>query len=103
MKKIAGFCLAIFAFSTLAIAGDWTGYIADANCAAKRGEDEKHAACAKKCIGGGAAAVLASGGKVYTLDNQEEAKKFAGEKVVLKGTASEDGASIKVESIKKAE
>jgi hypothetical protein len=43
-----------------------------------------------------------SGGKVFTLDKQDEAKKFAGEKVMLKGTAGEDGASIKVESIEKA-
>jgi len=103
MKKIALLFTLVLALSAMSLyAGEWTGYIADAKCAAKRGEDPGHASCAKKCIGDGAAAVLASGGKVFTLDKQEDAKKLAGEKVVVKGTASEDGAAIKVDSITKA-
>ena len=101
MKKFATVLLVVFAFSALALAGEWTGYISDEKCAAKKGEDAAHASCAKKCIDGGSAAVFASGGKVYTLDKQDEAKKFTGEKVVLKGTM--DGTAIKVESISKAQ
>lgn len=105
MKKIAVLFLMIFVLSALSLyAAQWTGYIADANCAAKKAvEDPNHAGCAKSCIGKGAAAVFVSEKKVYTLDKQDEAKKLAGEKVVLKGKMSEDGTSIKVDSITKAE
>jgi hypothetical protein len=104
MRKTALLLLLVFALGTTALyAGEWTGYIADAACAAKKGEDPNHAGCAKSCIEKGADAVLVSAGKVYKLDKQDEAKKFAGEKVVLKGTASDDGAAIKVDSISKAE
>jgi hypothetical protein len=104
MKRIAAILMLVFALSTMSLfAGEWTGYIADAGCAAKKGEEPDHAACAKSCIERGAEAVLVSGGKVFKLDKQDEAKKFAGEKVVLTGSAAEDGASIKVDAIRKAE
>jgi hypothetical protein len=104
MKKYAGLFMLMLALSCVALyAGEWTGYIADSNCAAQKGESADHAACAKSCIARGAAAVFVTGGKVYKLDNQDEAKKLAGEKVVLKGEVSEDGSSIKVASIEKAE
>ena len=103
MRKIVALCLVAFVLSAMALyAGEWTGYIADANCAAKKGEDAGHAGCAKSCIGKGAAAVLASGGKVYTLDKQDDVKKLAGEKVVVKGEMNQDGTAIKVESVAKA-
>jgi hypothetical protein len=104
MKKYAVLLLLGFALATTGLyAGEWTGYISDAACAAKKGEDPNHAGCAKNCIEKGAEAVFVSAGKVYKLDKQDQAKPFAGEKVVLKGTASEDGGSIKVDSISKAE
>ena len=103
MKKVCGMFLVVFALSAMVLyAGEWTGYISDSKCAAK-GEKADHAGCAKSCISRGASAVLVAQGKVYSLDNQEEAKKLAGEKVLVKGTASDDGTSIKVESIEKAE
>lgn len=101
MKKVCAVLTVVLAFTFLSLyAGEWTGTISDAKCAAAKGEDAGHAGCAKKCIEGGQDAVFASAGKVYKLDKQDEAKKFAGEKVVLKGTA--EGDSIKVESISKA-
>lgn len=105
MRKFAAIALFALAFSAMALyADEWTGFIADSGCAAKKGEDPNHKACAQRCINDrGMAAVFVAKGKVYTLDKQDEAKKFAGEKVVLKGAASEDGTAIKVESIKKAE
>ncbi len=107
MKKLSVLCLILFVFSLMALyAGEWTGYIADAGCAGKdvnKAGSSGHLDCSKRCIGKGVAAVLVADGKVYKLDSQDEAKKFAGEKVVLKGTTSEDGSSIKVESITKAE
>ena len=81
MKKV----LAVFAFCALsAMAADWTGYIVDANCASKKedmGAGEDHAACSKRCIKGGAAAVLVSEGKVYKISNQDQVTAHAGEKV----------------------
>ena len=103
MKRIiVALCLVALVSMGAVYAAEWTGFISDAKCAAKRGESEGHAGCAKKCIGGGDSAVLVAQGKVYTLDKQDDAKKLAGEKVLVKGTASEDGASIKVDSIAKA-
>jgi hypothetical protein len=103
MKRLtAALCLVVLLSAGALYAGEWTGYISDSKCAAKKGESADHAVCAKGCIGKGDSAVLVSSGKVYTLDKQDDAKKFAGEKVTLKGTKSEDGSSIKVASIKKA-
>ncbi len=102
MRKTIGLILMVMALSAMtAYAGQWTGYISDAKCGAK-GDSADHAECAKSCIKAGAAAVLVADGKVYTLDKQDEAKKYAGEKVTLTGTASKDGKAIKVEKIEKA-
>lgn len=103
MKKILGLFLLALALSAVALhAAQWTGYISDSKCGLK-GDSADHAECAKSCIKNGAAAVFVSDGKLYSLDKQDEAKKLAGEKVVITGTASKDGKSIKVESIEKAE
>jgi hypothetical protein len=103
MKRLFGAIALVCILSAATLyAGEWTGYISDSNCAAK-GEKAEHAGCAKSCISRGASAVLVAQGKVYTLDNQTDAKKLAGEKVVVKGTANDDGTAIKVESIAKAE
>lgn len=104
MKQTAIMLLLTLVLSGVALYGaDWTGYISDAGCAAKQGSNPDHKACARSCIEAGEAAVLVSGGKIFKLDKQEEAKKFAGEKVILTGTATEDGSTIKVQNIRKAE
>jgi hypothetical protein len=95
-------CLVLVFTVGAASAAEWTGFISDSKCAASKGESAGHAGCAKGCIGKGDSAVLVSAGKVYTLDKQDDAKKLAGEKVLVKGKASEDGTSIKVDSIAKA-
>ncbi len=103
MKRVFVLFLLVFTLSAMVVyAEQWTGYISDAKCGLK-GDSADHADCAKTCIKNGAAAVLVSEGKMYRLDKQPEAKKLAGEKVVVTGTASQDGKSIKVESIAKAE
>ncbi len=103
MIKIGGSLLLLALSAMMLYAEEWTGYISDSKCAATQAESADHASCARSCIAKGAAAVLVSQRKVYDLDNQKEAKKFAGEKVLVKGTASDDRTSIKVESIEKAE
>jgi len=78
-----------------------TGYIGDAMCAAKgKANSADHAACAAKCIKGGSAAVLVVGDKVYSIANQKKAVKFAGKKVTVEGTVTED--SIDISSIEAA-
>ena len=102
MKRTLGLFLMVFVLASMTLfAAEWTGYISDAKCGAK-GENDDHKECAIACIKGGEAAVFVTGGKVFTLDKQEEVKKFAGDKVVLNGELSKDGKSIKVQSIAKA-
>ena len=81
-----------------AIAADWTGYIIDKNCASKKAMLGNEA-CAKKCITGGAPAVLATeDGKIYPIANQDKVIEHAGHKVTVTGKM-EDG-TITVESVK---
>lgn len=103
MRRTVGLFFLVFALAAVSLyAAQWTGYISDAKCGLK-GNSAAHAECAKTCIKNGEDAVLVAGGKLYTIDKQDEAKALAGEKVVIKGTASKDGKSIKVDSITKAE
>jgi hypothetical protein len=81
-----------------AMAADVTGYIVDKNCASNKAMLGNEA-CAKRCIGRGAPAVLATeDGKVYTIANQDKVKDVAGKKVTVTGKV--DGESITVDSVK---
>jgi hypothetical protein len=90
----------LFALLTpaLALAGEWTGWITDDQCAAK-GAKAEHADCAKKCHANGAKLVFynTADEKIYTLDNQELAAKHIGHEVKVKGEV--EGTAIKVASI----
>lgn len=95
MKKL----LVVFGFAAIsAMAADVTGYIVDKNCSTNKamlGNEE----CAKRCIGRGAAAVLATeDGKVYAISNQDKVKDVAGKKVTVTGKV--EGDSITVDSVK---
>ena len=99
MRKV----LAVFVFAAAsAMAADFTGYIVDANCAAKQGAkaaSDDHAACAAKCIKGGAAAVLVdSEGKVFKIANQDKITAHVGHKVTVTGKMDSD--TITVEDVK---
>jgi len=66
-----------------------TGYIGDSTCAASKtdmGALDARIACVKKCMKGGAAAVLVVGDKVYKIANQKAVIKFAGKNVTVDGT-----------------
>jgi hypothetical protein len=81
-----------------AMAADVTGYVVDKNCASKK-EMLGDEACAKRCIGRGAPAVLATeDGKIYTISNQDKVKDVAGKKVTVTGKV--DGDKIEVDSVK---
>jgi len=94
MKRL----LAVLALcASSAMAADVTGYIVDKNCASKK-EMLGDEACAKRCIGRGSPAVLATeDGKIYTISNQDKVKEMAGKKVTVTGKM--DGDSITVDSI----
>jgi hypothetical protein len=91
------FVASLFALS--ATAAEWTGYISDAKCGAK-GSSEAHAKCAETCVKGGAAAVFVTDGKVYKIDNDDQAKVLdhVGHKVTIDGKI--EGDTIKVDNVK---
>jgi hypothetical protein len=100
-KFVLGFAF-LLAVSMTAMAGEWTGYISDAGCAAKQGAkaaSDAHAGCAQGCIKKGDKAVLVTAdGKVYQISNQDKVKEHAGMKVTVEGEM--DGDSITVSDVK---
>jgi hypothetical protein len=95
MKKLA----VLFACATIsAMAADFTGYVIDKNCAAKK-EMAGNEACAQRCIKNGAKAVLVTeDGKIYNITDQDKVVPVAGKKVTITGKA--DGDTITVDSVK---
>jgi hypothetical protein len=91
--------LVVFGLAAMsAMAADVTGYIVDKNCASKK-EMLGDEACAKRCMGRGAPAVLATeDGKIYTISNQDKVKDVAGKKVTVTGKV--EGESITVDTVK---
>jgi hypothetical protein len=79
----------------------WTGIVTDQMCT-KMGVKLTDAACAAKCVAAGSKYALyeTATKRVYVLDMQDEAAKFAGQTVSVRGTM--DGDTIKVASIKAA-
>ena len=105
MKKlILGCTLAGSLLSMSAFADEWTGFVGDSKCGAMHtgAAPEKDAACAKKCIKGGADPVFVTDGKVlkFDSDSKDKAVAHAGETVKINGTL--DGDVVKVESIETA-
>jgi Protein of unknown function (DUF5818) len=94
MRKV----LAVFALcASSAMAADVTGYIVDKNCASKK-EMLGDEACAKRCIGRGTPAVIATeDGKIFAISNQDKVKDMAGKKVTVSGKV--EGDTITVEKI----
>ena len=78
--------------------GTWTGYISDSHCGAK-GNNDGHAACAKKCIKEGYAPVFVVGDKVYTIADTKKVSSYIGDKVTITGTIT--GNAIDIEKISK--
>ncbi len=102
MKQIVVLVVAVSCLALAAFAGQFTGYVADSNCAARQGAkvaSDAHADCAAACIKKGASAVLVTpDGKVYKLDDQAKVVDHAGQKVTVNGTL--EGDTIKVDSVK---
>jgi len=93
VKFAAGLALSLCAaVLTFGADSSWTGYISDSACGAK-GANEKHAACATKCVNEkGAKYVFVNDAdhKVYNIDDQKTVAAHAGHHVVVKGSISGD-------------
>jgi hypothetical protein len=79
-----------------------TGYISDSDCGAK-GANEKHAACAAKCVkekGAKYVFVNDADHKVYAIDGQDKVAAHAGHHVTV--TGSVDGDNLKVDGVEMA-
>ncbi len=102
MKKLSLILVSLFFLAALAAAADTQtvkGYVSDSKCAAK-GTNEKHAACAKKCIAAGEKMVVVTDGdnKVLTVDNPDALTGHEGHHVAVTGAVNGD--SIHVDSVK---
>jgi len=105
MKKfVFGTFVAVTLCSAMALADEWTGFIADSHCGAKHDKaSDANSKCAAKCINGGADPVFVYQGKVLTFDadSMAKAKSFAGKEVKINGSLS--GSTVTISSIDKAE
>jgi len=98
-------CAASGAF---AAAGTWTGKISDSMCGlshkamiAQSGHKTTNAQCTEACVKGGAKYVFTSGGKVFSIANQDEKdlSVYAGKNVRLAGDL--EGTTITVSKMSK--
>ncbi len=104
MKKLLLVLLALSVlFAAIAVfAADMStvnGYVSDSKCGAK-GANDKHAACAKKCIAAGEKMVVVTDGdnKILTVDNPDKLTGHEGHHVAVTGKVTGD--MIHVDSVK---
>jgi len=89
MKKVFAVLALTAGMSVSALAADVSGFIMDKKCSANV-KMVGNEACAKKCLGGGDAAVLATDdGKVLAIVNQDKVKDHWGHKVTVTGKVVE--------------
>ncbi len=111
MRKVTIFLAAITVLALtagVASAETWKGSISDKMCGASHhGQDA--ASCTRSCVKNGSPYVFVGpSDKILDIENQKDAKiaaeldKYAGQTVSVTGTASKDGKSIKITSIKAA-
>lgn len=102
MKRVLTLLALTLTITGLCLAGTVTGYVTDAKCANAGKAGEKHAGCAKGCIGGGEAAVVVTeDGMIYEVAQQDKITDHAGAKVTVMGTV--DGKKItSIDSVKAA-
>jgi hypothetical protein len=102
MRKTVGMLgISLLALNSSALAGEWTGWLSDAKCAAN-GAKAAHKGCAVKCVEGGQPVVFVTDEKkVFKLDSPDKVKSLIGDRVVLSGDL--DGETVKVAAVRKAE
>jgi hypothetical protein len=101
VKKLALFVISLVALGSIAVAlgrtaapaaeNKWDGWVSDEKCGAK-GADPSHAACAVKCVTGGAAIIFIAGKDktIYKVENQDALKDHVGHYVNVTGTLNGD-------------
>ena len=83
----------------------WTGKISDSMCGASHNAMKEHdkkltdKGCTEACVKGGAKYVFASGGKVYTIENQNDPQLAAHAGEIVRLTGEMKGNSITVSNI----
>jgi hypothetical protein len=100
MKKLMLLAMAFLVFGSLSLAAakSITGTVSDSHCGAKHATaGDPAATCVEQCVSGGASYVLVSGGKVYTVDQQDKFKGLGGKSVTVTGTIK--GTNITVTSV----
>ena len=101
MKKIGLILIALLFLASVSIAKDdagsskgstMSGWVTDANCAAKKDADLSNGDCAKKCAEKGVKLVFVSDNerKVYQVDNQDSLKGHEGHHVSVTGKVEND-------------
>lgn len=108
MRRIAiltfSFCAALCIsgiFSTYAQQQVWTGFVTDTHCGTHCQVTKNMTPdlqCVRECVRKGSKYGLWVGNKVYVLDPQDQAGKFAAKNVRVTGTL--DGDTIRARSIK---
>jgi hypothetical protein len=97
--------MTVFAASeAFAATGTWTGQISDSGCGASHAKMKAQhpgtdAECTVACVKGGGKYVFVSGGKVYTIANQDEKDLAANAGKTVKLTGNMEGTSITVSNI----
>jgi hypothetical protein len=98
MKTTTALFLLGLGLAATGVAAEVKGFVQDQRCSANPAM-KGDAACAQKCIKGGAVAVLVGeDGKIYKIADQAKIKDHAGENVTVTGTVKDD--TITVESVK---
>jgi len=104
MRKLSLFVSLGTLFAAAAFAETWSGTVSDSMCGVKHeAATAADAACVKKCVKGGAPAVLISDGKVYQIAMESQAKlmPLLGKKVTVMGKL--DGDTIEIGSAQAAQ
>jgi hypothetical protein len=105
MKKLFGLGAAMAVFSSLLLAGSWSGILIDTNCKATKNPEEHTRKCALHCADSGFGLVT-SDGKFVKFDKTGHEKALALLKASKKDnnlkatvTGTLDGDTLKVETV----
>ena len=100
---LPGLLLALFIPAAYCPAGGqstWTGYVTDTHCGTRcqvTSTMKPDLACVRRCVKSGSKYGLWTGNKVYVLEPQAEAARFAAENVKVTGTLA--GGVIRLSAI----
>ena len=101
MKRIALLLMSGALILSAAGKSTFTGIITDTMCGADHSmmNTKPDAKCVRECAKAGSKYALLTGGKVYTLSDQQTPAKFAGQRVKITGTLNEKTKTLAVDSI----